>query len=114
MVLSKHGSSAFTFRAEKMTPPLAESLCLRGVRVLPAIRIRFRHYSNTVLAKRAKKSDKVTQANKEEAKIAANRIFLKLKEQELGLTKPRPPHLKDEHIWSRLDKVVTGWGKDSR
>lgn len=114
MVLSKHGSSALTFRAEKMTTRLAEPLCLRGVLALPAIRIRFRHYTSTVLEKRAKKSDKATQANKEEAKMAANRIFRKLKEQELGLTKPRPPHLKDEHIWSTLDKVVTGWGKDSR
>jgi hypothetical protein len=97
-----------------MTTRLAESLCLGGVRALPAIRIRFRGYASAVLAKRVKKLDKVTQANSEEAKITANRILGKLREQETGLTKSKAPHLKKEHLWSTLDKVVTGWGKDSR
>jgi len=97
-----------------MTTRLAESLCLSGVRALPAIRIRCRRYASAVLAKRAKKWDKVAQTNKEEAKITANRILTKLREQEAGLTKPKPSHQKDEQLWSRLDKVVTGWGKDSR
>jgi len=56
--------------------------------------------------------DKAGQAIKDEAKITANRILDKLREQEAGLTKSKPPHLKGEHLWSRLDKVVTGWGKD--
>ena len=97
-----------------MSTRLAESLCLIGVHALPAIRIRFRRYTSGVFAKRAKNWDKVTQANKEEAKITAKRILVKLREQEAGLTKPKPPHLKQEYLWSRLDKVVTGWGKDSR
>jgi hypothetical protein len=93
---------------------LTGSRCLSGVRALPAIRIRFRRYASAVLAKRAKKLDKVAQANREEAKTTANRILVKLREQEAALTKPKPPHLKNEHLWSRLDEVVTGWGKDSR
>lgn len=56
--------------------------------------------------------DKTGQANKEEAKITSIRILDKLREQEAGLTKPKPPHQKVEHLWSRLDKIVTGWGKD--
>jgi inhibitor of KinA sporulation pathway (predicted exonuclease) len=97
-----------------MTARLAEPLCLRGARALPAIRIQFKRYSSATLAKRGKKLEKVAQANREEAKITASRILDKLREQEAGLTKPKPPHQKEEHPWSRLDKVVTGWGKDSR
>jgi len=54
------------------------------------------------------------QSNKEEAKVTASRILDKLREQEAGLAKPKPSHQRAEHLWSRLDKVVTGWGKDSR
>ena len=97
-----------------MSTRLAEPLCLSGVRALPAIRIRFRRYGSAVLTKRTKKWDKAAQVNKEEAKITASRILAKLREQEAGLTKPKPPHLKEDHLWSRLDKIVTGWGKDSR
>ena len=115
---TKHGftRSSFTFPFElaEMTTRLAKSLCLTGVHALPAIRIRFRRYASTVFAKRAKKWDMASQTNKEEAKITAKRILNKLREQEADLTKPKPPHLKQEYLWSRLDKVVTGWGKDSR
>ena len=118
-VLSKHGFTrpGFTlpFELAEMTTRLAESLCLTGVHAPTAMRSRFRRYGSAVLAKRAKKLDKAAQANKEEAKITANRILAKLREQEAGLTKPKPPHQKQlEYLWSRLDKVVTGWGKDSR
>lgn len=98
-----------------MTTRLAKSLSLRGVRVLPAIRIQFRRYASAALAKRAKKKDKGAQANREEAKITANRILGKLREQEAGLAKSKPPHLREgQLLLSRLDKVITGWGKDSR
>jgi len=112
--LSRVRAFTLPFKLAEMTTRLAESLCLSGVRALPAIRIRVRRYASAVLAKRAKILDKVAQANKEEAKITAKRILVKLREQEAGLTKPKPPHRKEDHLWSRLDKVVTGWGKDSR
>ena len=95
-----------------MSTRLAESLCLRDVHALPAIRIHFRRYVSAAPAKRARKLDKAGQANKEAAKITASRILDKLREQEAGLTKPKPPHQKEDSLWSRLDNVVSGWGKD--
>jgi hypothetical protein len=110
--LSKHGFAPATFLAAKMTARMAESFCLRGARALPSMRIQFRCYTSASVAKRAKKLDKMALANREEAKTTASRILEKLKEHEAGLAKSKPPHLKEERLWSRLDKVVSGWGKD--